>query len=165
MKDHKTFNMEAIALEIKMDANIIEFLKKQTVMTLATCKSNVPHCAMCFYVYDEEHKFIVFKSKPTTEHVQQALANNKVSGSILPDKFIPAKTSGIQFYGTFYKDDKNKHAFAAHHYYRKYPFAAAMPGELWIIELDKIVFTDATLGFGKKREWVRSEPEMVEHPV
>jgi uncharacterized protein YhbP (UPF0306 family) len=139
-----------ITVEIKSpDVHTVQFLKMQTVMTLATSQDNIPHCAMCFYIFVEEENSIVFKSKPITNHVQQALANPNVSGSILPDKLIPAKTSGIQFYGMFRKG--NQHA--AKHYYQKYPFAAAVPGEVWTIELTKIIFTDATLGFGKKRHW------------
>ncbi len=146
--------MENIVLN-EMHTAIASFMKEQTVMTLATSCNNMPHCAMCFYVFVEEQNFIVFKSKTATQHVIQALENTSVSGSILPDKLLPAKTSGIQFYGTFCKDDKKKHPLAAHYYYRKYPFAAAVPGELWIIELNKVVFTDAMLGFGKKRTWTK----------
>lgn len=74
-----------------------------------------------------------------------------LSGSILPLKPIAAKASGLQFSCRFCRYNKAKHPYAAHHYYQKFPFAAAVAGELWIIELNKIVFTDATLGLGKKR--------------
>jgi uncharacterized protein YhbP (UPF0306 family) len=133
----------------KMDEHIVAFMKAQTVMSISTVKDNMPHCAMCFYVFVEACNAIVFKSKPTTEHVAEALANSAVAGTILPDKLNLGKTSGIQFNGVFGAADPS----LARHYYKKYPFAAVVPGELWMIELNSVVFTDATLGMGKKRKW------------
>ena len=150
MKEIYEMNTAKINL---MDKHIVQFMKEQTVMTIATCKNNSPHCAMCFYVFIEEINAIVFKSKPSTTHVSEALNNTSVAGTILPDKFTPGKTSGIQFNGEFKPAEGEMHHVAAKHYYLKYPFAAVVPGELWLIELSNIVFTDATLGFGKKRTW------------
>lgn len=138
-----------------IDKHIVQFMKEQTVMTIATCNNNSPHCAMCFYVFIEDINAIVFKSKPSTTHVAEGLDNHLVAGTILPDKFSPGKTSGIQFNGVFKAAEGEMHNIAAKHYYLKYPFAAVVPGELWMVDLTKIVFTDATLGFGKKREWQR----------
>lgn len=148
----KEINMNTAEANI-MDKHIVQFIKEQTVMTIATCNNNVPHCAMCFYVFIEELNAIVFKSKPGTNHVAEGINNPTVAGSILPDKFNPGKTSGIQFTGIFKPAAGEMNGIATKHYYLKYPFAAVMPGELWMIELNSIVFTDATLGFGKKRKW------------
>lgn len=139
-----------------IDKHIVQFMKDQTVMTIATCDSNTPHCAMCFYVFVEEINAIFFKSKPSTTHVTEGLNNTAVAGTILPDKFTPGKTSGIQFNGAFKAAEGEMHSIAAKHYYLKYPFAAVVPGDLWMIDLSKIVFTDATLGFGKKRNWQKA---------
>jgi uncharacterized protein len=149
--------MKAIKMQVasgnKIDKHIARFLAEQTVMTIATCDNGIPHCAMCFYVFVEEAHILVFKSKPTTTHVMMALRNSNVAGSILPDKLNPGKTSGIQFNGIFNSAEGELHAIASKHYYKKYPFAAVVPGELWAISLANIVFTDATLGIGKKRNW------------
>jgi uncharacterized protein YhbP (UPF0306 family) len=146
--------MQAITTN-KIDQHIIDFMFAQTVMTIATSNNNMPHCAMCFYVFVPGREIIAFKSKVSTSHVTQALNNQVVAGSILPDKLNPGMTSGIQFTGTFHAAKDELHAVAAKHYYKKYPFAAVVTGELWIIQLDKIIFTDATLGMGKKRNWER----------
>jgi uncharacterized protein len=138
-----------------IDPHIVSFIKEQTVMTIATSDNDVPHCAMCFYVFVEELDAIVFKSKPGTVHVSQGLINSSVAGTILPDKHIQGKTSGIQFNGIFKAAAGEMHEIAMRQYYKKYLFAAMMTGELWVIELSNIVFTDATLGFGKKRRWER----------
>ena len=84
---------------------------------------------------------------------QKTLINNNVAGSILVDKTEIGKIKGIQFNGTFLspKDALLKDAQKA--YYFKYPYAAAMKGDLWVIELTSVKFTDNTLGFGKKLIW------------
>jgi uncharacterized protein YhbP (UPF0306 family) len=149
------------AIANTMDHHITDFMTRQTVMTIATSIEGIPHCAMCFYVLVEDHDLIVFKSKPTTNHVLQAQQNNRVAGSILPDKINPGKTSGIQFDGIFKAAEGELHAIAAKHYYKKYPFAAVVTGELWAIELTNVVFTDATLGMGKKRFWSKKQAAAV----
>lgn len=150
----KENNMQTAEANI-IAKHIVQFMKEQTVMTISTCNNNLPHCAMCFYVFVEELDVIVFKSKPSTTHVKEGLNNSSVAGTILPDKFTPGKTSGIQYNGIFKAAKGVEHDIAAKQYYKKYPFAAVMPGELWLIELTSIVFTDATLGIGKKRRWER----------
>jgi uncharacterized protein len=153
--------MMQTAINNKIDRHITAFMTQQTVMTIATSDNNVPHCAMCFYVFVEEYNLVVFKSKPTTNHVTQAKKNRIVAGSVLPDKLNPGKTSGIQFNGIFKPTEGELHAVASKRYYKKYPFAAVVTGELWIIELMEIVFTDATLGMGKKRCWTNSRESVV----
>lgn len=135
------------------DRIIIAFLKIQTAMTIATSVNNIPYCATCFYAYCEEAKLLVFKSSINTVHVQNGIRNNKVSGSILPDKLITGKVKGLQFLGLFFQPEDDLFSKAKLAYYKKYPFALAIPGELWAISLSMIKFTDNTLGFGKKLSW------------
>jgi uncharacterized protein YhbP (UPF0306 family) len=137
----------------QMDKKISAFIKAQTALTLATSVDAIPYCATCFYAYIEEENVLVFKSDTETKHIADALINNQVAGSILVDKTEVGKIKGIQFNGTFFaaKDDHLKDAQKA--YYFKYPYAAAMKGDLWVIELTSVKFTDNTLGFGKKLIW------------
>jgi uncharacterized protein YhbP (UPF0306 family) len=44
---------------------------------------------------------------------------------------------------------------ASSHYHKKYPFALAMPGEIWTVQINSIKMTDSKLGFGKKITWNR----------
>lgn len=141
------------ALSVKPDKLIVEFLQAQTVLTYATSIENEPYCATCFYAYDEEHGMLIFKSSEETLHVQQGLLNHRVAGSVLPDKLQTGKVKGIQFKGQFGVPPEDKLSDLKKTYYKKYPFALAMSGALWIIELNLIKFTDNTLGFGKKIYW------------
>lgn len=141
-------------LEIqKVNERIISFLKQNTNLTIATCLNNIPHCANCFYSYDDERNILVFKSKSETEHIMQALENNLVAGSITPDKLDATKIQGIQFRGKFFEPKNEPLEILKRIYYKKYPFAMAFAGNIWAIELTYIKMTDNTLGFGKKIEW------------
>lgn len=140
----------------RIDARIVSFLKQNTVLTLAVSKNNIPYCANCFYAYDEEKNTLVFKSKRETEHIRQALGNENVSGTILPNKLDLAKIQGVQFNGIFLKPRKELIKSLKKIYYAKYPFALTFIGEVWAVELTNVKFTDNTLGFGKKSEWIKS---------
>lgn len=139
-----------------MNKKIITFLQENTTFTLATSFNNIPYCAPCFYVFDEAENLLIFKSKIETTHVRQALNNISVAGTILPDKLQMTKICGIQFSGIFISCANEIIENLKKIYYRKYPFALAVAGEIWVIELMKIKFTDNTLGFGKKLYWERS---------
>ena len=137
----------------KINERIISFLKQNTNLTLATSENNVPHCANCFYAYNEEENMLVFKSNAETNHIRQALENNNIAGSITADKLDTAKIQGIQFCGIFFKPQMELLDSLKKTYYKKYPFAVAFPGNIWGVELAYIKMTDNTLGFGKKIEW------------
>ena len=71
------------------------------------------------------------------------------------------KIKGVQFTGKFTELHGNRLETAKNKYYRKYPFARVIPGELWGIELRTVKMTDNTLGFGKKITWERPVEEGV----
>lgn len=136
-----------------MDKRIIDFIHTQTVLTLATSIENIPYCASCFYSLIEGSYSLAFKSDKTTKHIQDALLNNEVAGTIIPDKSEIGKIKGIQFQGKLIEPEGRLLANAKKSYYKKYPFAIAVKGELWVIELSFIKMTDNQLGFGKKLLW------------
>lgn len=141
------------------DRIIIAFLKAQTAFTIATCVNDVPYCASCYYAYSNDHNLLVFKSSINTLHIQNGIRNNRVAGSILPDKLITGKVQGLQFEGTFCQPSGELYNEAKMAYYKKYPFALAIPGDLWAVSLNSLKFTDNTLGFGKKIRWEKSSAD------
>ena len=42
-------------------------------------------------------------------------------------------------------------------YHKKFPFALAMSGDIYAVQLEKIKLTDNGKGFGKKINWQRAE--------
>ncbi len=136
-----------------MDEKISSFLKSQTNMTLAVSENNIPYCANCFYAFSEKENLLIFKSKPETTHLKFALKNNKVAGTIIPDSLDKKRIQGVQFTGKFFQPKRELFSSAQNIYYKKFPYALIVSGELWAIELHSIKFTDNKLGFGKRMEW------------
>lgn len=136
-----------------MDEKIQFFLDGQKNLSFCTAVDNTPYCASCFYSYVSEGNFIVFKSDKNTKHIANALINDKVAGTILPDVDKVGTIRGIQFSGKFIIPEGDLLVQAKKKYYSKYPFALAIGGDLWAIELLFVKMTDNTLGFGKKSIW------------
>lgn len=137
----------------EVDKRIVAFLKAQTALTLATSFNNIPYCSSCFFAYSEADNLILFKSSENTAHIEQGLKNEKVAISVLPDKLVTGKVQGIQMAGNFSKAEGDIYSSAKKVYYKKYPFALAIPGEVWVVKPTWIKFTDNTLGFGSKLKW------------
>ncbi|WP_207533686.1 pyridoxamine 5'-phosphate oxidase family protein [Desertivirga arenae] len=142
-----------IAQQTRIDERIVAFLKSQTAVSICTCSENIPYSCICFYAYSEEFNAMVFKSNEDTLHIRQALSNPLVSGSVLPDKLEKTRVRGLQLLGKFFKPEGEALGQLQRTYYKKYPIALTMKGELWAIELSSIKLTDNTLGFGKKIAW------------
>lgn len=138
-----------------MNKKIIEFLDKNRNLTLATCIDNKPYCANLFYAFETGKAWLIFKSDKKTIHIQQALLNQHVAGTISPDKLDIKKIQGVQFTGKMTVMTDSIKSAAEKSYYKKYPFALAFKGELWVIQIDSIKMTDNTLGFGSKLTWQR----------
>ncbi len=138
-----------------MDIRIETFIEKQKNLTFCTCEDNIPYCANCFYAFMNDEKMLIFKSDKNTKHISQAIKNNAIAGTILPDLDKIGTIKGIQFTGNFVAPADNLLDKARKIYYKKFPFALAITGKMWGVELATIKMTDNTLGIGKKLTWER----------
>lgn len=138
-----------------MDKRLETFLAGQSVLTLAKAVDNQPHCAPCYYAYIPKEHLLVFKSDLDTQHIENALQNHRVAGSILPDKLEKMRTIGVQFTGRFLLPEGLLKSMAENAYLAKFPFATLFRGKIWVIELEKVKFTDNTPVIGKKILWER----------
>ena len=137
-----------------MDERIINFIETQTVVSVACIDGDhLPYCFSCFYAFDKENSLLHFKTSANTNHVQLLYRNKHVAGTIQPDKLNRLAIKGIQFTGKVIDINDNLGINANAIYHKKYPFALAMAGEVWTIQLESIKMTDNTLGFGKKLLW------------
>jgi uncharacterized protein len=150
LKNHRT-----------MEKKIQSFLDAEKNLTFCTSNANEPYCASCFYAFDRDENILIFKSERMTQHIVNALLNDKVAGTITPDIHKTGTIKGIQFTGKFIMFDKDRLDKAQHTYYFKFPFALVIPGELWGIELLSVKMTDNTLGFGRKMVWEKFPVETV----
>ncbi len=142
-----------------MDKKIQTFIESQKNLTFCTAIDNVPYCANCFYALVNEDNILVFKSDSNSKHIINALQNEKIAGTILPDIYKTGTIKGIQFTGTFLNPKNEMLERSKTKYYKKYPFAKVVPGDFWAIELRAIKMTNNTLGFGKKLIWENPSPK------
>lgn len=140
-----------------MENRISDFLQKQTNLTICTVSQTEPYCANCFFVWDSVLESIIIKSSKDTRHITEALTNNHVAGTILPDEFQIGKIKGIQYSGNFKIPTEEELTHCKEKYYNKFPLARLIPGDIWLINLTRIKMTDNTLGFGKKLIWERQQ--------
>ena len=136
-----------------MDEAITAFLTKHHLLTLCTCKANIPYAASCFYAFRKESAtFVIATDVTKTRHGLEAVENEHVAGSVALETKMVGKIQGVQFTGRFREaNEAEKKA-----YLKRFPYAIAMSPELWSIEIQYLKFTNNTLGFGKKLEFFRS---------
>jgi len=139
-----------------VDGRIVRFLKKHHVLTLATVGAEGAHCSNLFYAWCEAEAAFVFTSAADTLHARQALDDPRVAGSVVLETRAVGKVQGVQFTGRMYRPEGAALAAARSRYLRRFPYAAAMPLDLWMAEVDRLKMSDNTLGFGKKLVWNRT---------
>lgn len=133
-----------------IDQQIIRFIRRHHVLTLATTDSDgAPYCANAFYCYDAERNILIFAADAATRHAAEMELHPRIAASIVLETRIISKIQGLQLCGTAARaDDEARRA-----YLRRFPYAALAELTLWAVTPDYIKFTDNTLGFGKKLIW------------
>ena len=140
-----------------IDERIVRFLKKHHVLTLATLAGGTPHCSNLFYAWLEQERAFVFTSSPDTRHARQALAHPEVAASVVLETRVVGNVQGVQLRGVMFRPEGERLQQARKRYLRRFPYAAVMDLELWMLEVTWLKFSDNTLGFGKKLVWERNE--------
>ena len=167
-----------------MDRRIVKFIKKHHVMTLATASGNIPWTAHCFYAFMEEEKALVFTTDDDTRHGREMIENQQVAAGIVLETKIIGMIRGAQLTGKVTKviplpgfregpgvgndfplpgfregpgvgNDRPGLGNARAAYLKRFPFAALLKTNLWVLEIETIKFTDNRLGFGTKLKWQR----------
>jgi len=133
-----------------IDKRIIDFIHEHHVLTLATCTNNEPYCSNMFYTYLDDENVFVFTSEEKTRHINDALQNATVAGSVVLETETVGLIRGLQLQGTLCKPDVELKKKARRTYLRRFPYAILKNTPLWIIRPTFFKFTDNRLGFGKK---------------
>ena len=133
---------------------IERFLYEHHLLTLATSGERLWCCSM-FYAYDPQSVSFIVASNETTEHMENAMQNPHVAGTVALETKTVGKIQGIQFSGVIEKAEASSYPL----YYEAFPYARIMNPILWAIRLDEVKMTDNTLGFGKKISWKRFASE------
>jgi len=140
-----------------MNEHFNSFLEENTCASFACLDAlGHPYCFTCFYAVDLKEGLLYFKSSNDSNHAGYLKSSHFVAGTILPDKLNKLQVKGIQFEGTVLEFDDILTKSAGLHYYKTNPMAVAMAGEIWTVQLNRVKYTDSTLGFGKKIIWERA---------
>ena len=144
-----------------MNKDIVKFISKQKTASICTTDTNGnPYCFSCFFAYDADHSVLFYKTHADSHHAALMMIKKEVAGTILPDRTDPVIVRGLQFEGRVLSPDHPMAAHASSKYHLRFPFALAMPGDLWAIQVDHIKMTDSSKGFGYKVNWERDREEV-----
>ncbi|MDY1037897.1 YhbP family protein [Lelliottia sp. CFBP8978] len=138
-------------------AAINRWLAKQHVVTWCVHQDDELWCANAFYYYDPVKVAFYLLSEDKTRHAQMTGQQAKVAGTVNGQPKNVALIRGVQFKGEIRRLEGEESNAMRQHYMRRFPVALALSAPVWEIRLDEIKFTDNTLGFGKKRHWLRAE--------
>jgi len=132
---------------------ILAFIKEHHLLSLSTCKDNLPHCANCFYAFDKDKFNFIIASDTSTRHIKELLINSNFSATIALETTEIGKIRGLQLNGILQKVTTIEKAL----YIKTFPYAIALNPTLWTLHVKELKFTDNRLGFGKKLIFKREE--------
>lgn len=128
-----------------------EFLNEMHLLSYAVLRDGLPYASSAFYAYDEKNIRLIVAGSEKSSHIKAALLHSAVSGTIALDTRIVGRIRGIQFQGEIFRGGEEDIKI----YLKKFPYAKILSPEIFKIEISWMKFTDNTLGFGKKLEWIR----------
>lgn len=150
---------------LPIDPRIVRFIGRHRVLTLATAapESGDLWCCNLFYAYmpasaalpDFPGGAFVFTSPETTRHAAMFAGHPAVAGSVVLESKVVGRLQGLQLQGVVHRADTSTGLLAAAKgaYLKRFPFAAVMLSDLWVLEVTRLKYTDNTLGFGTKLHW------------
>jgi uncharacterized protein YhbP (UPF0306 family) len=138
-----------------MDKEIVEFIDANIVANVCCVDGEMPYCFTCYYSFMEQEGLLVYKSSFGTKHEEILRKNKFVAGTIVPEHVEVSVIKGIQYEGILMEDSMELTMKASASYYLKFPFALAVPGKIYAMELRYITYTDNTRGFGYKQHWAK----------
>ena len=125
---------------------IVEFIKEHHLLSLSTCRDNLPYSASCFYAFDESSFTFIIASDASTKHMNNLHVNPNYAATIALETQNIGKIRGLQFQGVIKKATPQDKRL----YFKTFPYALAMNPTLWTLCVEYLKFTDNRLGFGKK---------------
>lgn len=138
-----------------IDEKIVRFITSHHVMTVAAAAGGDLWCANCFYAYLEDEESFVITSDTATRHGGLFLENPDVTGSVVLETEEIGKIQGLQFRAYASLSDGSLTDRYRLAYLRRFPYAVLKGGDVWVLRLTSLKFTDNRLGFGRKLLWNR----------
>lgn len=145
--------MDAVA----PDNRIVEFINEHHVATLTVTDGTDIWSWHAFYVYIKEQNALVITSESKTRHIQihNRAPKAKISGGISLETESIGLIRGVQFTATMELCNNSTLNSYRLSYLKRFPYAILKGGDLWLLKIEELKFTDNRLGFGKKLIWQR----------
>lgn len=143
-----------------MEQRILEFINEHHVLTLAAAAKGDIWCASAFYVFDPGANSFIITSDENTRHMLLALDGAQtgiVSGAIVLETETVGMIRGLQFKAGIKKAGASLLDHSRLLYLKRFPYAILKGGDLWVLPLSELKFTDNRLGFGKKLTWKKPD--------
>ncbi|MHC1479044.1 hypothetical protein ACYJW8_02215 [Frateuria aurantia] len=138
-------------------AAILDYLKSQHVLSLATNDAQGLWAANVFYAVEEARQALLFLSETSTRHGSSLLVDARVAGTISDQQRDIALLQGLQLTGTVRSVRLHRlHRAWRDLYNQRIPEAAGRMTPLWLLQLETLKFTDNTQRFGHKSTWIRT---------
>lgn len=137
--------------------NIIEFINRYHVVSLACYANGTLWSASCFYIFDAENDRLILLTKQTTCHGELMRQNPNIAGTIAGQPQHLNEIEGLQFSATarcLSEPDERSRAFTQ--YTQRYPIAKLIPSDVWEIRFNEIKFTENRTAFAHKTYWKRT---------
>lgn len=133
---------------------IVKFIQKHHVMTLAVTDDGRPYCASCFFIFYHAGPELVFLSDKGTWHGQKLLQNCHAAANIHLETREINRIQGVQITGKVF-ELSNEDQIQRTLYHKSFPEARNVNSTLWKMQIDFIKMSDNTVSFGFKRIWNR----------
>lgn len=134
---------------IKLREKAMEFIKENKVATICYVKDLLPYCFNCLYAATPLNSGIVFKSSVSSQHFPLMQRGASIAGTIYHASEDGFENIGVQFNGRVSVDQSIFEA-AENAYYKCYPKALLMLGQLCIVTFDAIKFSQTINGIRRK---------------
>lgn len=134
---------------------IVQFIKEHHVLTLAVANDSDIWCSHAFYEFVEDELLFIITSEEKTRHISLAKASGSdiIAGAIALETEKIGLIRGLQFKARIVKGDDSLLDRYRLKYLRRFPYAVLKGGDLWLLRLTEVKYTDNRLGFGKKLIW------------
>ncbi|OSZ77999.1 hypothetical protein CAP35_06940 [Chitinophagaceae bacterium IBVUCB1] len=137
---------------------ISEFLCANKVATVCYVHNGLPSCFNCLYAAIPGVNGIIFKSSKSSLHSWEIHGSAPVAGTIYQASKNGYDNTGVQFNGTIATNAKTFEV-AEKAYYKRFPIALLMPGQLFVVIFDSLKFSQTTNGIRRKADWQKAVQE------
>lgn len=134
---------------------ISEFIKENKVATVCYVEDASPNCFNCLYACMPDGGGVIFKSSRSSLHSSAMQHDDPVAGTIYQSSKSGLDNVGVQFRGRVATGEALMD-IAEKAYYKRYPLALLIPGELFVVMFDNLKFTRTTKGIRQKCNWERA---------